>query len=809
MLLSGLRVDNLFDGLVGGNCNGLSGGGWTNNVTGTGNFYRDKVLQASFQEAYRIDDPQLSALFNGNDIAQRIIMAKPKEMFRRGWVLSFPGTGPAQAAGKDKKPGDLGADPGKKTGEPQPKGQAAKGGQGSAVAAPGATGRADAAQGDDFTQTADRKAGKKTAPQEAQTWLGTNDGPQGGTGQPVAPEPQEKDPPASQGGDTGDYELSSAQTAGQGEPGPAAPSAEAVAVPGVVQKTGDAALAPGDQNGGADIAKQVELYADNLQLKQRCLESTIFGRLYGGGLLIIGADDGQNVIEPLDEESIKSIKYLTWINRRFIVAHTYYEMIGPKYGEVQVYNVINPFGNQTNTLIHESRVMRFDGAPVDLLMRRRLAGWTLSMLQAPYDTMRQFDQSFQSIANLMTDLSQAVMKINGLAQMISNDQATLQTRMTMVDMSRSSGRMVYLDAENEEFERSPTPLTGVADTIEMQMLRMAAAAEMPVAILFGREPSGLNATGDADFRRFYDMIAGDQKDILEPKLKRLYKLICLAKDAPTKGTIPDGGYEFTWHKLYAPSELEQSTIRWNMAQADDKYIANGTLTEDEVAMSRFRSGELHLDTEIDGSLRRERMATAELPPNKAEQAKTEQANAEKQSQDQFGLTAMKVGAKPPKGPPGAKPAGRADGGGGGTRVDSDTINSILKGLKDDYPEEVTDWVKAAQWEGPRSVRLKRIDFSGRAHWAASKDPLDGYVKDIEDGKKKPILLVKTPDNDKYEVVDGHHRLLSYEKLGKSPIAYVATVDHEEGPWDTMHEAQNSGPSKTAGSMRPGSRPPPA
>ena len=84
--------------------------------------------------------------------------------------------------------------------------------------------------------------------------------------------------------------------------------------------------------------------------------------------------------------------------------------------------------------------------------------------------------SFQSIANLMADMSQAVMKINGLAQLISNDQKTLQTRMQMVDMSRSSGRMLYIDAENEEFERTATPMTGVADTVQMQMLRVSAAA---------------------------------------------------------------------------------------------------------------------------------------------------------------------------------------------------------------------------------------------------------------------------------------------------------------------------------------------
>jgi phage-related protein (TIGR01555 family) len=271
--------------------------------------------------------------------------------------------------------------------------------------------------------------------------------------------------------------------------------------------------------------------------------------------------------------------------------------------------------------VHESRVVRFDGAPVDFLMRRRLLGWTLSCLQAPYDTLRQFDTSFQGVSNLMADVAQAVMKINGLSQLISNDQRTLQTRMAMVDRSRSVGRMLYVDAENESFERVPTPMTGVADVLEMQMLRCSAAAEMPVAILFGREPSGLNATGDADFRRFYDVISGRQKYELEPKLRRLYTLICLAADSPLRGKLPARGLEFIWHALYCPSEKEQAEIRWLMAQADEKYVQNEILLPEEVAMSRFRNGELGLDTEIQTNLRIEALDSAELPPSGAEKAK--------------------------------------------------------------------------------------------------------------------------------------------------------------------------------------------
>lgn len=544
---AGVREDSLLNGLIGGNIGGHGSGGWVNPVTGHGTG-RDKVTHGEYREQDRLPDAELSALWNGNDLAKRIVGAKAKEMFRRGWILSFPG---APGPNDPKKAlADAAAQP-----KPTP--------------APGAAPPPGNPRTDDATPAV----------------------------------------------------TLSTSPSGEGESGPAGPSATAIADP---PKPGTVDPNPGDQGGKADLAKAIELYAKPLNVRARFLESSIFGGLYGGGLLIMGLDDGANVMTPLNEENIRSFKYLTWIDRRFIVAHTYYEEIGPNYGEVEVYNIINPFGNQKNSYIHESRVIRFDGEPVDLYMRRRLAGWTLSKLQAPYDVMRQFDMSFQSVANLMSDLSQAVMTINGLAQLISNDQKTLQTRMQLVDMQRSTTRMIFLDAENEKFERVATPLTGVSDTMQNMMLRMAAAAEMPVAILFGREPSGLNATGDADFRRFYDMIAGEQMNEVQPKLERLYTLMCKAKDSPCNGQLPDGGIEFTWHKLYAPSELEQSTIRSNMATADDLYISNGTLLPEEVAMSRFRSGDIHLDTEIQGDLRRAKLATAQLAPSGAEKFASDQ-----------------------------------------------------------------------------------------------------------------------------------------------------------------------------------------
>ena len=681
--ISQIREDNLLDGLVGNGPSG-SGGGWVNPATGHGVFGRDKVMFGRYDEAFRIDDTQLTALYNGNDIAKKIVKGFPDEMYRRGWTLVIPqdasgGAGSAGSAGRlaTDQPSD---------------GESGQAAPGSPLVDPlgappdNASGKGDYAN---LNGASSRQFGE------------------------AAP------------GASASYVSGSADTV-QSKVRPGDPMGERLADPVTFPKDNRKAVNAGqDQGARADLAMAVETYANKLQLRGKAKEASVFGGLYGGGLLIVGADDGQDMAMPLDETRIRTVRYLSWVDRRFVFASTWYADIGPQFGEVETWEIINPFGGQANTRIHESRVVRFDGAPVDFLMRRRLLGWTLSVLQAPYDVMRQFDMSFQSIANLMSDLSQAVMSVNGLAQMISNDPQTLQTRMAMVDMSRSSGKMMFIDAENEKFERTPTPLNGVAETLHAIMLRMAAASEYPVAFLFGREPSGLNATGDADFRRFYDVIAGKIQADLEPKLRRLYTLILLAKDGPTQGSLPGMGIQFVWPKLYEPSETEQALIRWNMAQADSAYVTAGILLPEEVAASRFRGGELHLETEIDMGLRNEKKATAKLPPNQADKYKDAKQAAEDAKNAPPPVAAAKPGA-PPVAAAKPTPQGRKD-----------------------------------------SVSISDIDMTGFAKWPGAQDP------NLAARKSDDITLRE--DGVSYIVEEGHAAVLAHRWSGEKKVtAFIRT-----------------------------------
>src|SRR6185436_1874905 len=185
--------------------------------------------------------------------------------------------------------------------------------------------------------------------------------------------------------------------------------------------------------------------------------------------------------------------------------------------------------------IHESRLIIFPGIRVT---REELIGveqgWGDNKLTRVRDVLNDFELTFGSAANLLQDFSQAVLKLDGLAEILGADgSAEASNRLSEMNRWRSVLRAIVLDGK-DTFTRETTSLAGYPNIMDRFMFRLAATAEMPVSKLMGMAPAGLNATGESDADN-WNMVVDNDRAHIKPMLERLIKLFMLAKNSPTKG----------------------------------------------------------------------------------------------------------------------------------------------------------------------------------------------------------------------------------------------------------------------------------
>lgn len=376
-------------------------------------------------------------------------------------------------------------------------------------------------------------------------------------------------------------------------------------VPGVIKPRGmdtreisDALMARFAELGGSEKFKRALQYR----------------RAYGGGAILLGVDDGQSPEQPLELDRIKSFRWMNVLTPRELVAIRYYsDPYSEKYGEPEIYQIsaavdasIDIGGTPAVTTktgpaiayVHESRIIAFPGIIVSDQHRSRRSGWGDSVFVRLMPILSDFQMVYASTAHLTTDMAQAVFKIKGLAEMMSMEEdAKIIARAQLLDMSRSVARAIVIDSQ-EEFERKQTPVAGLPELLERFEHRLAAAADMPVALLMGTSPSGLNANGDADIRFWYDHIKTAQHEDLCPRLERFFKVLMHSVDGPTKGVEPDD-WCIEFHPLWQLTEKEKADLRKTQSDTDVAYINSGVLTPEEVAASRFGGAVYSTETNID------------------------------------------------------------------------------------------------------------------------------------------------------------------------------------------------------------------
>lgn len=320
----------------------------------------------------------------------------------------------------------------------------------------------------------------------------------------------------------------------------------------------------------SNTIREIFMKLDELQLTQKAQRAWVWGNVFGAGILYIGINDGNAQDKPVDMARIQSVDFLKVLDRRYVRPfQVYANPDHPKFGEISHFAVRPPVTAAVGTaapsvaeaIIHESRIVFFEGVPTAPDRKQQNGGWADSVFQRLEEPIKHLVTSFQSVASMMQRSAQGKMRMSGFLDAISaNTPDYIENRLTDMMLRASNNKPFVFDAnENEDFQLESYSFNGIPQLQELFMLRVCSALRIPYSILFGQSPSGMNATGDMELRSFYDQIKHKQVYELKPILEYIVKLVMLSKKGPTKGKeLPQWSVAFP--SLWQLNETEKAQL---------------------------------------------------------------------------------------------------------------------------------------------------------------------------------------------------------------------------------------------------------
>jgi phage-related protein (TIGR01555 family) len=349
----------------------------------------------------------------------------------------------------------------------------------------------------------------------------------------------------------------------------------------IVERLPETALRHGVPSEVAGDSKTTELLRaekQRLNADAAFLEAWIWDRNYGGAVIVMGINDGQEADKPVNENAIRSVDWLKVIDRRYVWPDQY----GID-GDPERYFIGDRKVNKS-ILVHRSRLIVFPGMRCEFELRQARLSWGLSIHEICMRALISYNAGFASTDQLLASGHQGVFKIKDFAkQLASKNFDLIVGRLKMVDLYRSVMRSVVIDAENESFEWKTASMADVPQTLDKYAIRISSAAETPVTMLMGQSPAGMNATGESDFRWFYGRCNHWRRNYVAPRVTQLDHLILCAHG---KGAaVPT----FCMPSLWDPTPSEQADLNYKTAQTDQIYGQQmGAISPEELLLLRAK-----------------------------------------------------------------------------------------------------------------------------------------------------------------------------------------------------------------------------
>lgn len=341
---------------------------------------------------------------------------------------------------------------------------------------------------------------------------------------------------------------------------------------------------------------------DRLDWEEKATTAIRWARLFGGAVIVMLLDDGRGLEEPVNWQDIRSVEELRVYERAIVQPDPNCYLTG----KAEYFDISSTYGGFFR--VHRSRCLVFkNGSLPEYAAPQQYFYWGLPEYVRIRRDLSIALHTHQSAANMIDKSVQPVYKQRGLQSTLAGpdgDDKTLK-RLLVLDASRGMMNSVAIDMDGEDYSFQTFQLSGASEILESTYSLLSAVTCIPQTILFGRSPSGENATGESDLENYYNFVEGIQKRMLKKNIRTLLKAVVQA-GVYDRSIAESQTIKPTFKPLWSLSEAEQATVELSKAQRAQAtaqtaqlYIDMQVLQPDEVRQALSQDGSLNIEDILD------------------------------------------------------------------------------------------------------------------------------------------------------------------------------------------------------------------
>ena len=329
-------------------------------------------------------------------------------------------------------------------------------------------------------------------------------------------------------------------------------------------------------------------------VKQEITNAIRWSRLYGGAIALIVLRGEEDILDqPMNIDKLLPgcFQGLLVLDRAQGIEPSL-ELVSdlddPDFGLPMYYTVNLELEEMTTVRIHHSRVLRFVGRELPYMETLAENHWGASELEHLWDELQKRSATSANIAQLIFQANITTLKMGDLGEHLAFGDEDMRSSLMQTLQNENRLRTSYglqLMSAQDSLETHAYTFTGLSDIYEAFMMDMAGAAEIPATKLFGRSPQGMNSTGEADLRNYYDMIAQMQERLLRPALERLLPILAIS----CWGFVPED-MEIVFEPVMTTTPEEREARADKLSEKVIQAFQAGLLTREEARADLKRLG---------------------------------------------------------------------------------------------------------------------------------------------------------------------------------------------------------------------------